>query len=61
MNQKKAKILRKVAKELVSSTKELETHFYVEKNSDGKTVDSLTPMPIEWANGTYRAVYKSLK
>lgn len=61
MNAKKAKALRKIAKEMVSSTAIPVIKFFVQKMEDGSIKDTLIPMPISWPQGTFRQIYQSLK
>jgi len=63
MNAKKAKALRKIAKEFVTvaTTTIPVIRFFVEKQHDGSTKDTLVPMPLTWPTGTFRQVYQSLK
>jgi hypothetical protein len=61
MNQKKAKVLRKIANEMVTSADVPVTRFYVEKQADGSVKDSVIPMPITWSEGTARRIYQDLK
>jgi hypothetical protein len=61
MNSKKAKELRKLAKRMVSSTEIPTIRFFVEKQHDGSTKDTLVPMPMSWPVGTFRQLYQSLK
>jgi hypothetical protein len=61
MNAKKARALRKIAKSLVSSETNPVIRFFVEKQEDGSVKDSIVPMPLTWAKGTFRRIYKDLK
>jgi hypothetical protein len=61
MNAKKAKALRKIAQEMVSSTAIPVIKFFVQKLEDGSIKDTLIPMPLTWPQGTFRQIYQSLK
>jgi hypothetical protein len=61
MNTKKAKALRKIAKEMVSSTAIPVIKFFVQKLEDGSIKDTLIPMPLTWPQGTFRQIYQGLK
>lgn len=62
MNQKKAKQLRKLAKNMVTNDKGINpTQFYIEKQKDGSVKETLIPMPVEWPKGTFRQAYQALK
>ncbi len=61
MNSKKAKSIRKIAETMVTSTTIPVIRFFVEKQHDGSTKDTLVPMPLTWPTGTFRQVYQSLK
>jgi len=61
MNEKKAKSIRKIAETMVTSTTIPVIRFFVEKQHDGSTKDTLVPMPLTWPTGTFRQVYQSLK
>ena len=62
MNQRKAKQLRRIAKDMVPSFEGAPViRFFVQKMEDGSVKDTLVPMPLEWAQGTFRRVYQDLK
>ena len=61
MNEKKAKSIRKIAETMVTSTTIPVIRFFVEKQHDGSTKDTLVPMSLTWPTGTFRQVYQSLK
>ena len=62
MNSRKAKQLRRIAKNMVSSFNDAPViRFFVQKMEDGSVKDTLIPMPLEWAQGTSRRIYQDLK
>ncbi len=62
MNAKRSKILRAIARTMVTNTNGInETQFFVQKNEDGVVEQTLIPMPVEWPKGTFRQIYQALK
>lgn len=61
MNQRKAKQLRRIAKDMATSMTQPVIRFFVDKQEDGTVKESLVPMPLEWSAGTFRRVYQDLK
>lgn len=58
MNGKQAKRLRK---EATGNSSELQVQYYVEKDKDGQTKQSLVPLPAQYDEGSSRWQYKLLK
>lgn len=58
MNGKQAKRLRK---EATGDNSELRVQYYVEKDKDGQTKQSLVPLPAQYDEDSSRWQYKLLK